>query len=173
MSDSPSNNHVPDSDFDPDDEHANGRHAFLKLGDYLREHEWNPQQLADQYIYRMPFMGTNGNMYVYTQVRVEAEQFICYVMAPIKAAEEVRPAVAEFLTRANYGLYIGNFELDYADGEIRYKSSIDFEGVPLSVELIRNTLYPALQLMDRYLPGLMKVAYAGMVPAEAINEIEG
>jgi hypothetical protein len=70
MSDSPSNNHVPDSDFDPDDEHANGRHAFLKLGDYLREHEWNPQQLADQYIYRMPFMGTNGNMYVYTQVRV-------------------------------------------------------------------------------------------------------
>jgi hypothetical protein len=94
-------------------------------------------------------------------------------MAPIKAAEEVRPAVAEFLTRANYGLYIGNFELDYADGEIRYKSSIDFEGVPLSVELIRNTLYPALQLMDRYLPGLMKVAYAGMVPAEAINEIEG
>jgi hypothetical protein len=172
MSDVPSNNHVPDSDFGPDDEHANGRHAFVKLGDFLREHDWNPQQIPDKYIYRMPFRGQNGLMYVYAQVRIEAEQFLCYVLAPIKAPEEVRPAVAEYLTRANYGLYIGNFEFDYSDGEIRYKSSLDFENATLTADLIRNTLYPALQMMDRYLPGLMKVAYGGAVPEQAIAEIE-
>ena len=40
------------------------------------------------------------------------------------------------------------------DGEVRYKSSIDFEGAELTPSLIRNTIYPAVQTMDRYLPGI-------------------
>jgi hypothetical protein len=81
-------------------------------------------------------------------------------------------AVAEFITRANYGLRIGNFELDFDDGEVRYKSSLDFEGLALTPELIRNTIYPAVQTIDRYLPGLMSVFYASKSPAEAIAEVE-
>ncbi|MBP8974021.1 MAG: YbjN domain-containing protein, partial [Anaerolineae bacterium] len=83
-----------------------------------------------------------------------------------------RPAVAEFLTRANFGLRIGNFELDYHDGEVRYKTSLDFEDEKLTPALIRNAVYPAVTTMDRYLPGLMKVVYGGRTPYEAIEEIE-
>ena len=45
-------------------------------------------------------------------------------------------AIAEFLTRTNYSMIIGNFELDFADGEIRYKTSIDVQGDFLRFELI-------------------------------------
>jgi hypothetical protein len=49
--------------------------------------------------------------------------------------------VAEFLTRANSGMVIGNFELDFADGEIRYKTSIDVEGDKLSYAIIKRLVY--------------------------------
>jgi hypothetical protein len=80
--------------------------------------------------------------------------------------------VAEYITRANYGLRIGNFEMDYSDGEVRYKSSLDFEGEPLTPKLIKNAMYPAVHTMDLYLPGLLGVMYGNKTPAEAIREIE-
>ncbi|NJK80789.1 MAG: YbjN domain-containing protein [Chloroflexaceae bacterium] len=154
------------------EEHPNGLYAFVKVGEYLEEHDWHPQRIPDKYTYRTAFHGKNGNILCYAQVRIEAEQLVFYAMAPIKIAEEQRPTVAEFLTRANYGMYIGNFEMDWNDGEVRYKSSIDFEGTQLNDLLIRNTIYPAVRLMDRYLPGLFKVAYGGVSPLDAVREIE-
>ena len=52
---------------------------------------------------------------------------------------------------------IGNFELDFHDGEIRYKATLDYEGVGLEPIMIRNVIYPAAQTMDRYFPGLIAV----------------
>ncbi len=155
-----------------DQENPNGLRAFETLGAFLEEDGWYPQRLNDKYIYHTFFMGKNGEMHCYAQVRVDLEQFMFYVVAPVKVPEDVRPAVVEFITRANYGLRIGNFEMDYADGEVRYKSSVDFEGAELSYELIRHAIYPAVQTMDRYLPGLMRVIYGGQTPYEAIVEVE-
>jgi hypothetical protein len=150
-----------------------GLQAFGTLGQFLEEDGWHPQQLEDRYIYRMGFAGEHGQTICYAQIRDDLEQFLFYVVAPVKASEELRQAVAEFVTRANYGLRIGNFELDFSDGEIRYKSSLDFEDAALTPVLIRNAIYPAVQTMDRYLPGLMSVIYGGRLPAEAIVDIEG
>jgi hypothetical protein len=104
---------------------------------------------------------------------MDYEQFLFYAIAPVKAPETARPAVAEFITRANYGLRIGNMEMDFADGEVRYKSSLDFEGETLTAGLIKNTIYPAVQTLDRYVPGLMGVIYGAKSPAEAIADVEG
>ena len=101
------------------------------------------------------------------------EQFIFYAVCPVKADESARLAVVEFITRANFGLRIGNLEMDFLDGEVRYKSSIDFEGETLTPRLVRNTIYPAVQTVDRYLGGLLKVMYGGSTPADAIAEVEG
>ena len=119
----------------------NSLQAFATLGQFLKEDEWHPQQLEERYIYRMGFSGKNGNTTCYAQVRVDLDQFLFYVLAPVKAPEEARPAVAEFITRANYGMRIGNFEMDYSDGEVRYKSSLDFEGTTLSPEWIKHAIY--------------------------------
>jgi len=37
-------------------------------------------------------------------------------------------AVAEYITRANWGLSVGNWEIDLNDGETRFKTSLDAEG---------------------------------------------
>ncbi len=66
-------------------------------------------------------------------------------------------AIAEFITRANYGLVIGNFELDFSDGELRYKTAIDVEDDNLSFALIKQMVYANVIIMDKYLPGIMAV----------------
>jgi hypothetical protein len=42
----------------------------------------------------------------------------------------------------------------------------------LSDNLLRSVIYPAVQTMDRYLPGLLAVIYGNKEPAEAVTEIE-
>jgi len=150
----------------------NGLQAFETLSQFLTEDDWYPQQLEDKTIYRMGFPGNNGQFTCFAQVRTDLEQFLFYAIAPVKVPEELRLAVAEFVTRANYGLRIGNMEMDFRDGEVRYKSSLDFEGETLTPQLIKLAIYPAVQTLDRYLPGLMAVIYGGKTPAEAVTEVE-
>ena len=156
----------------PEHTHPNGLRAHALLGEFLGEDGWYPQAIEGKHTYRTFYKGKHGDLRCYAQVRVDLQQFIFYAVAPIKAPEESRTAVAEFLTRANYGMRIGNFELDYSDGEVRYKSSLDFEDEELTPNLIRNSIYPAVQTLDSYLPGLMRVAFGGQTPFEAIEEIE-
>ncbi|MBN1660896.1 MAG: YbjN domain-containing protein [Anaerolineae bacterium] len=147
--------------------------AFETLREFLEEDGWYPQQLTDAYAFRMGFSGTHGRTACFARIDMDLQIFQFYVVAPVAAPEPLHAAVAEFVTRANYGLRIGNFEMDYRDGELRYKSTLDFEDNVLTPSLIRNAIYPAVQTMDRYLPGLMAVIYGGKAPADAIAEIEG
>jgi hypothetical protein len=158
---------------DRNGEGEQGLQAFDTLGKFLEEDGWYPQRLGDQTVYRVAFAGENAQFTCYAQVRVDLQQFFFYAVAPLKAPPETREAVAEFITRANYGMRIGNFELDYDDGEVRYKSSLDFEGSELTPELIARAIYPVVGTMDRYVPGLMSVVYGSQTPAEAIVTIEG
>ncbi len=150
----------------------NGLKAFDRLGTFLADDGWYPTRIEGKYLYKVGFTGDNGDMRCYAQVRVDQEQFIFYAIAPVKVPEAKMSAMAEFLTRANYGLFIGNFEMDFSDGEIRYKSSLDFEGAELSEPLIARAIYPAVNTMDDYLPGIMKVIASDETPEKIIAEIE-
>ncbi|HSJ53938.1 MAG TPA: YbjN domain-containing protein [Anaerolineae bacterium] len=154
------------------DERANALAAFETLGRFLKEDGWHPQQLQTGNVYRMGFAGDGGSTTCYAQVLLELEILLIYVVAPVRVPEDKRQEVAEFITRANYGLRIGNFEMDFADGEVRFKSSLDFEGAVLETSLIQNALYPAVRTMDRYLPGLLTLIYGSRPAAEIIGEIE-
>jgi len=151
---------------------AAGIQAFEAVGKFMEDDGWHPQVIDDNYVYRAYFVGHNGEVTCFAQVRVDLEQFIFYVVMPVRAPANMRVAVAEYITRANYGLRIGNFEMDFDDGEVRYKSSLDFESVGLTPGLIRNTIYPAVQTMDRYLPGVLSVVFGGKSAEEAIGSVE-
>jgi hypothetical protein len=149
-----------------------GMQAFAVLTRFLNEDGWYPQPLEQEQVLRAMFAGENGEYRCYAQIRPDLQQFLFYVVAPVLVAEEMRPAGAEYLTRANYGLRIGNFEMDFSDGEVRYKTSLDFEGEMLTDNWLRNAIYPAVQTMDHYMPGLLSVALGNKTADEAIQELE-
>ena len=107
-----------------------------------------------------------------TNRNTDIEQLLFYVMMPFKIPEEARNTIAEFITRANYGLRVGNFEMDFTDGEIRYKTSIDVEGDHLSSALVKPLVYTNVTIMDKYLPGIIAVVDKGIKPVDVIAQVE-
>jgi hypothetical protein len=120
----------------------------------------------------MGVSGRNGEYDCYAIANEERQTFRFVSQVPIKVPENQRILMSEFLTRANYGLCIGNFEMDFDDGEIRYKTSIDVENDRLTSALVENLVNINVITVDRYFPGMMKVLYGGMSPEEAIRTVE-
>jgi hypothetical protein len=88
----------------------------------------------------------------------ERDQAVVYAVVEALVPEERRTEVALALHRINAGLYLGGFELDLDDGEVRFKASIDFGGTPPTPELIRPLLAAATMTTARYLPELAAAA---------------
>lgn len=148
-------------------------HLLETLISYFQEEEWVYTQLGDEPILHSLFTAKNGKLPFVAEAKEDLDMVIFYTYCPVKAPENVRDAVAEFITRANYGLLVGNFEMDYADGEVRYKTVIARATEYMGNDLISHMVYTNLATMDRYLPGLMAVIYGGLSPVQAVMQVEG
>ena len=96
-----------------------------------------------------------------------------YGMILIRADEDCMFSMAEFLHRANYGLPCGNFELDFRDGEIRFKMSVNANEKIPSNDAIDDLIVFPVQLLDTYGDGILAVSMGVMTPEEAIAKCEG
>src|SRR5262249_43344450 len=145
---------------------------FDAVVDYLNEDDWKFNVVKDDTALMLSFRGDAGSWQRFATVDEEKQWFTFYSILPSNVPDDKRVEIAEFITRANYGLVIGNFEMDYGDGEVRYKTSVDVEGGELSPKMIENLMRANLMTMDRYFAGIMGVLYGDRDPAEAIAEME-
>jgi hypothetical protein len=139
---------------------------------FLTQEGWPYERTGEQMLLRSRYRGDHGEWFCIAHCRPDYGQCVFYSVAPVRAPEVLRPAVAEFLTRANLGLIIGNFELDYDDGEVRFKTSIQVDDTLLTPSLLRPLLYGNVAAMDKYLPGLEAVLALMQTPSGAIKAIE-
>lgn len=151
---------------------TSSKQILEEIIDFFTEDDWPYTKIKGEPVLLTAFQGENGKWNCSAKARVEQEQFVFYSICPINAPENKRLAIAEFLTRANSGMIIGNFELDFADGKIRYKTSIDVQGDFLSFELIKQLVHANVTMMDEYLPGIRSIIDGDVSPEDAIAQIE-
>lgn len=147
---------------------------FNAVVDFLTDDGWKYTILEeDQELLALTlsFKGRSGSWQCFAIVDEEKHWLRFYSILPVHVSENKRTEASEFIIRANYGLMLGNFEMDLADGEVRFKTSVDAEGGELSSTMIDNLLRSNLITMDRYFPGLMAVLYSDRPPAEIYEEI--
>lgn len=101
--------------------------------------------------------GPSGTWKLYAHAIEERQLILFYSICPLVVPPEKRTEMASFLARANYGLAVGNFELDLADGEIRYKTSLTVEAGDVSPTLVRRLARVNALAMERYLPSIAAV----------------
>jgi hypothetical protein len=135
--------------------------------------DWPFERHAHEPLLRLQFDGENATFTCYARVVEDKDAFVFYALFPEAVPADRRSAVAELLTRLNYGLTIGNFELDFADGEVRYRASIDVDTTELQPELIKPLAAAAVLNMDYYLPGIRAVVRGEATPGEAFASLEG
>ena len=96
-------------------------------------------------------------------IRVRENFFTVYAVAPINADRKdpkAMAAMAEFITRANYGLPNGNFEMDFSDGEIRYKSFVPCDDTMPSRSIIRRSITSSRCYVRKIFTGYIRRYYA-------------
>ncbi len=100
--------------------------------------------------FRMPVRGLHGEWICIVRVFPESERLLVYSILPENVPVDRRPRLAELFARINYGLVVGNFEMDWADGEVRYKTSIDLESIIPTATVVRNLIFSNFFSTDRY-----------------------
>jgi hypothetical protein len=155
----------------PEQEHPMGK-IFDAVKLFFEGEKWPFVQLGDQTILQLGFESETNEWNCYARIIEEDDQFVFYSLCPEKVPQARLTPVAEYITRANYNLVMGNFEMDFDDGEVRFKTSVDVEGSQIDAGLIRNVVYANVFIMDRYLPGLLTVIETNQSAAGVIRAIE-
>ena len=103
------------------------------------------------------------------QITHKDSVFQIHLNYPVLAKDKkMRPAAAEFVARANFGLVIGNFELDMRDGEVRYRVGHMMLDGQLDEVTIRRLISTALSTADRYFPSFMQLLFGGNTAEDAV-----
>ena len=129
------------------------------IRDWLDEDDWHYEYDAEKHLIKM---GINlkskiksGRIYV----DIKKDCYLVYLYAPISGDKDNIGELTKYLTMANYGLLNGNFELDVRDGEIRYKTYVNCDGLEsLSPAVIEDSVYVGCVMMDRYGDGIAALA---------------
>lgn len=143
------------------------------MKDYLEHDNWNYDFNEERGVFQT---GISIDCKVKKiKILIAVEEEMLQVIAPIgmNADKDRINDVAEYITRANYGVKVGKFELDCNDGEIRYQLAVDCAGgmIPNEEILARSIRIPAL-MYQRYGDGLLEVMFGFSTPKDAVIKAE-
>jgi hypothetical protein len=80
----------------------------------------------------------------------QSARLLVYSLYPEQVEAALRNRISELICRINYGLILGNFEMDWEDGELRYKTSMDIESIEINRTVLRNLVYGNFHSFDMY-----------------------
>ena len=95
-----------------------------------------------------------------------------YATFPVSAKDKL-PQMAEFITRANYGLKYGAFEMGYNDGEVRFHLAFPMTTIWVDRLLLPTLLALPPKMLDQYAKGFTEVLMDLKTPEDAIKDCEG
>ena len=158
-----------DADSDPSPPIATPLHDELLVA--LGESGWRvystnaPEALVD-------LLGTAA---VYTCRYFAAEEsrtLVCTTRCPVLVPEAARDRAMQFITRANFGMFYGSFELDLDDGMLLFRTNCAVHDGALTTEMVKHMASAGAWSFDRYLPRLMQVVFGKRRVRDAVNEAD-
>jgi hypothetical protein len=122
--------------------------------------------------FRMPVRGLHGEWICIVRVFPESERLLVYSILSENVPVERRPRLAELFVRINYGLVLGNFEMDWEDGEVRYKTSMDLESITPTATVVRNLIFSNFFSTDRYFDVIEEAIHTEQALADLLAAAE-
>jgi len=150
---------------------ANGQRALATLKRVLDAIGWEPEPAESIAGFVVDF----GEPHVPISNALAAittdDRFLFYLNFGFDAPAERRDECARLIARANWGLSIGNFEMDDEDGQLRFKVSVAFDGTELAEPLVRNGIVAAMHAVEAYAAAFADVIVKGDTAEAAISRV--
>jgi hypothetical protein len=136
---------------------------------YFEKKEWLFSQVKDNATFLFGIAGNNGNFQCIAATDEDKHTFgflsVCGANTPV----EKRGQMLELINRLNFSLFLGNFEMDFEDGEVRYRTGFFFESIEANEYVLDQLVMTNIAMMDKYLPALMGVMFGGLTALEALE----
>jgi hypothetical protein len=116
----------------------------------------------------MNYSGKAGSWLTWFQDR--GSVLIAYADLPVIVPDPRRLQVAEFITYVNEGLGVGNFELAFETGRVRYKNGFYAPDGDLSPTIARNLFQVCNWTMNDYYASLMSLVFGTQTATSAYAE---
>jgi len=142
------------------------------VANVMQEDGFNFDQNPNSGAISLRIPGRVGILDVSIFVNENMNVLLLFVSSFYRVQPDRRGEIAELITRANYGLNIGCFELDMSDGEIRFRMSSFLDEVNITDSFIRRIIGVAATIYDHYLPEIMLVDFGEIDIDEAIYRTE-
>jgi hypothetical protein len=136
---------------------------------YLRDNDWKFSQVDNKDVLLFGIAGDNGNFQCVFDIEEQSHRFVFYSICGTNVPKDKMSIVLELLNKINYTVFFGNLEMDTEDGEIRFRTSIDYEFLTLNEQLIEKIIMPNIVAMDDCLPGVMGLIYGGLTLQQAYD----
>jgi hypothetical protein len=146
--------------------------AMQVVVDVLVDDDWPFQMQSDGRTVQMHVEGAAATWICFVRVH-DDDTIVVYSQLPARVPVAGRAAVAELITRINYGLPVGNFEMDFDDGEVRFRTSLDGEDIELRPTLVRHLLGANVSVTEQCLVAVEAVADGRSTPAAALDLVTG
>jgi len=140
--------------------------------DFLIEQEWQFSQIEDKGVFIFGISGKNGKFQCYADIREDESKFTFFSIFGVNTPENKKLEIAELLTRINYGSFLGNFEMDFESGEVRFKTNLFYKSIDPPLEMVAPLIITPIVTMDKYLPSIMGVIFNNLTPLQAIALVE-
>lgn len=111
--------------------------------------------------------GDNGRYQIIVDVKPQDKRVLVVVVIPFNVPAARRMAVAEYLTRVNYNLAVGAFEMDFRDGEVRNRQTLVLEDGVLTLQMTEHLIMIPAATADRHFNTIMEVVHGVRTPEEA------
>jgi hypothetical protein len=145
--------------------------AVAQLRRFLKRNEW--KYVLDGAGTLRGLSGGNGtNWHWLARASSNGGFLMFYAYCPAAVPDAKRAAAAEYLTRCNWGLTFGTFEMDWSDGQVCFRTSVPLGPAGTSKPALEHLVWGNGLVMQRYLPGLFAVALGDALPEEACREAE-
>ena len=118
-------------------------------------------------VLRGGFEGVDGR-WQFLAFQDTAGRFAMASQIPLNAPSSRHADCAELFARINAELALGHFDLDYHGGELTYRTAVPLSPKGrVSPDLIGDVVRAHYVIVDRFLPAISAVLFAGVPPRDA------
>ena len=144
------------------------KEALEQVVELFRAKDWKIAVDEENAAVRSEIQGDNGDSQVMAIASDDDDAVLMLSLFAQKCPTHRRAPCAELLTRINFGMMMGCSEMNYDSGRIHFKTTLPFAQGDLNTAILDKVVMINLTRIDRFLPAIMSVIYAGISPAQAL-----
>jgi hypothetical protein len=149
----------------------NGPSAFTQVIEYFRNHQRSFQTDRGNRVLRAGFRGAHAEFRVAVTVNESDDLIEAIGILPIVAPPAKRAQAAELCAYLSWGMRIGRFEMNPADGETRFHASSTYSSGELAESVIQSVVGVTLVMSDEHFPAFVRVICGNESPAAVTRHI--